>query len=833
MAETIQVSYTLETDFGLSAPQDILTVELEEDEVFEFEPEFFPENVTAWYPEFISANPGGRFSMGKMMPGQMARISTGDPGRMPRGPGGGAFPSKPPTSRPREDPDVDEEDETGIDGPSSALGDIVPVGITLPPTGKYTYKMTKKTIDPDDGTEAESAPGPEAFINVTAGHFVRVRPPIDYRNWFSNPQLSRRVNDPNSFPDSWEFPAIPGVTFETTNPGVMDWTDISDGVDDVDLAISELFDVSSKPFLVIAAVVDVEDYVSGKSQYVLRQNLDGGGFLDTVIDNITGNGEHEIEATIGAAPGPGETAATISWHPDVLTCQFIIRHIGSSGDGPRNNRKKWRDFLIMPNHRRRGLKPKKRRRRAKQRFRRWRRRGRPGDPDEETQMPPIISPPTVPPQLPYPVFGYTVVVENPVDAQRPAWTGGPSSWLPGNFVEYYGPENTPVTSTYFMGGMKMPVKPGETRTISAHFFWAGVDSPGTPLRAVLKNSKGEVIEDLGTFEDMAGVTGESADEADADAHGWVRRWFTFTAPVLEDPGYIELVAGGVGDGLYRIMGLQNELGAVMTSWTADLAAQGFLISTFDLAIPGVPEDSKAFEEQSGVRKIVKFDAEVTHPEGGDTSHLVEARSKAHGQDDSQYTTWTTDPGDLPLHNKIIQVKTTLETTDLLITPELHSHYVDFIRDVSTFKGYGVLCRSDGTELDGGVVVFEFPPIQKQNPIVEETFADNTGGFGTMGQGRFWANGFGAECYLDSTAEELMALIGEEQENSLTGLADEDSSTVVVEYLGKRHVLRVLALQLVPVTRDAHVEVDGLEYDGKWLHRAEGIRGESLDEAEFR
>lgn len=441
-------------------------------------------------------------------------------------------------------------------------------------------------------------------------------------------------------------------------------------------------------------------------------------------------------------------------------------------------------------------------------------------------VPPVVEQPNDP----YPTFGYTVVVESVKDSERAILTDSPRTYVPGNMIEYYGPAGMPVTSTFFMSGMKEPVKPGETWTDSFYFFWKGVDQAATPLKAVLKDREGRVIEDYGAFEGMAGVTGNSSDEPDADANGYVRRWLTMAVPdsATNPAAYIELVSGGCGDGLFRVMGPQHERGSVMTEWTDDHSTSGSQVSTFQLGIVGIPP--RTLPDLAKVKRFVRIAAEVTHHESGATSHVTEARVKPSPEAD--YSDWTDDPDELPVEGlteeAIVQVRTTLFTANLDYTPEFHDHFVEFERDL--LPGFGVLCRADGSEFDGSATVYDFQPVRPQKPILEETYADNSGGFGVMGKTRQWAS-LGVEVYTNDTAEEFMGMLGAEEDEE-KGETEEDASVLTAEVFGTRYRLRILSAEVVAENREAHVPIPGQEDNGRWNLRAEGIQAEVMGEEEF-
>jgi hypothetical protein len=199
--------------------------------------------------------------------------------------------------------------------------------------------------------------------------------------------------------------------------------------------------------------------------------------------------------------------------------------------------------------------------------------------------------------------------------------------------------------------------------------------------------------------------------------------------------------------------------------------------------------------------------------------------------DGVWSDWVDDLADLPDGEwDEARIRTTLETDDLDVTPQLHSHFIDFERknDFAP-EAFGSLLRSDGTEFPGTVTLYDFPPIRTQHPVLQEEFADGSRGFANMGKATKWARGFGIECYLQSTAEEITELIGEQREDQ----TEDEASVLVAEIRGRRHALRIVEMEFPPPENsEAHDPIEGMEEDGRWNLRAEGIEGEVLGSEVF-
>lgn len=712
------------------------------------------------------------------------------------------------------DSDLINEDTSGIDGPDSAL-DAITIGASVPATGDQSWRITKTGTDPETQEQDESPPSPVANISVVAGEVVRVSPPYGAGNWITNAEASQRGID--GVPQGWEWPTTTSIGFIQSVPGVQTFVDISSSSTSADIARTPSADVESQPTLSAMARISITNRTSGRVDWVAQQtNLDATT-TEFVLASFSANGEYETKVRLGGIVNSqaDQTGwARLGYNPNAKSVRFILRHFGSGGTGVRDlTSSLWNVGMFLGESM-----PRKR-----------------YSVDPITLVPASnehnASLSTEAADKPYPTGGYVYTVLDPINSQRALLDAATSGvYVPGNMVEYFGPSGTPVVSTYFISGMRTPVRSGEQRTLSVYLFWQGVVNAGTPLRAVVKNSQGRVVQDLGGFAES--VTGHSITEPDADENGFVRRSITFV--VHPEGSSLEILSGGVGDGLYRVMGLQNELGATMTEFSDDYVGFGSLVSTFDLAVPGVPEGE--LESLSGISRLVRIGADVTHVfESGVqvTRHTVFAR--ARHRDDAEFPEgggWTTDIADLDYvdENYIVQVGTILSTTDIEETPVLDSHYLYFERVTdSGSAAIGTLCRSDGTEFDGTALVYNFPNVRRERPLITETFADNTGGFAEMGQSRYWVRGFGLQVFLNSTAEELMALVGEGLEVDDDG--DEEAGTLIAEIYGERYRLRVLNINLLSEEREAYLDIAGTD-EKRWLIQAEDLEGEVMAREPF-
>lgn len=321
MAREFEISYILETQFGLTEEMGVTTVTLEEGTEVEWEPDFLDDDVVAWHPVFESANPGAKRMLPAKRKGQKAKLSSNDPAEIEES-------TKPVKTKPGSvaTGDTAEEDDSGIDPPDSSLSDLTQIGFAGPTPGLHKVWLTKMITDPDDESEDESAMGPPAEIVVSPGHYPRVRLPRDYGNWLANPEVAARKNDAARSPEDWERPAAVGVTLDETEAGAPLWADDSLSTSDQDLDISAPVNVQDKPTITLRTVFEISDYVSGDVDWILKQTLVNTTTTETILTTLNTEGEHDVEKVVGATGVPG---IDVAWNNSVVSYQLIVRSVGS------------------------------------------------------------------------------------------------------------------------------------------------------------------------------------------------------------------------------------------------------------------------------------------------------------------------------------------------------------------------------------------------------------------------------------------------------------------------------------------------------------------------
>lgn len=797
-----QLAVSFQTLFGRSLSSNVEVKDYKKNRVYWW-PSYIPPQAVAWWPEYVDSEGNWR-TFNKQPLGPSVSLKTNLPDKLSA----------------HEALEWDrniEDNQSGIPGPDSALGNVSALGPSLPGVGTYSVRLTRHGVDTLTDQVQETTVGPQASISLTSGNILKVRTPASSNNLFENPQGTIEGNDANLTPDGWARGYPVGVSYDNlAGDGVQRMFDTSGSSADVSVLFTPPAYLQAKPPSVMGLTIDT-DITTGRIDVEVYQVDTSAVVTSTTIRNITSTGAHRVKVRLSSTGSntmqtSDSQYANVVYVPTVRDVYLRVRHIGSTGAGVRNLISRVSNagaFLgkafpgkrvsIDPNT----LQPSKYR---------------------------YASLDTEPPTEAYPSYGYTMTIINPYDFRRALNTNGVTP-IEGNMIEFFGPYGSPTVSAYFMGGMQFAVKPNEGRVVSVYLFWAGVNNPATPLKVITKNDQGQILRDLGGF--YTGVTGDSRSMAGADANGWVRGQKSFITQ--EGEVTVELISGGVGDGLFRVMGFQMEFGSVATQWTDDYIQQGSLVNTFDMAIPGVPSEAGELETLAPITRVTNFGADVTHVHDSNgvpiTSHTTVARSRYY--DDSEYSVWTTEPESLSVPEDgqgYVQLGTVISTNDIEETPVLHNHFLEFERNPKgsmNGKVTGSLCRSDGSEFDGTAQVYNFPSPRAQRPITTTEYANRTRGFSVMGETTTWLRGLGIECYTESTAREIMSLVGEgfgddEEENDLF------ASTFTAWIQGKIFRIRILELDLAP-NRDTYMPIEGMENEGRWIYMAEDVEAEVVDE----
>lgn len=307
--------------------------------------------------------------------------------------------------------------------------------------------------------------------------------------------------------------------------------------------------------------------------------------------------------------------------------------------------------------------------------------------------------------------------------------------LPGFYVEFWAPPQTPYSRNNFMYGYRQPITPGQ-HTVSAHLGSENITKEAELLPTVVLDEAGNVIQDNGPLTKLVG---------DND---WERHHLTFDAP--EGAAYLEFVGGLVADGLIRAQAPQLETNG-LSNFEYLLPPEGFFLTTLDTALPGGsprPETERAvsFEE---------LDAVTTNEENTSVTLSIRAGDTLDEMDDA---IWRDTLEDLLAHEgvkRFVQIHCLLSTLDLQESPGVRSLFLDCKRSGP------VLLRADGSEFMSGCEAPTYSAPQPVRNLVEKTYADGSKGVEDIGRSdpQPVLEGLTLRCWRDSAAREIAWLQG--------------------------------------------------------------------------
>lgn len=304
----------------------------------------------------------------------------------------------------------------------------------------------------------------------------------------------------------------------------------------------------------------------------------------------------------------------------------------------------------------------------------------------------------------------------------------------GNYIEYYGPYLTPQNSGYGPYDMKVPVKPGQTYTISGYVYYEDLTAATDLLRMKVKNRKHETIHNYGALIDN--IQGDSLD--------WERYSFTFTAPA--GARYIHFFGNNLGGGRFKLGGLQMEKGNIATDFSRTNATSGYLTILFGTRPEGIKDTSPTwwlglFEK---IRELDVLDSKtgvgsvVTTWRSGNTLAELDAAA------------FTSNLSTISPSHSLLEARVDISTTDINDSPEVRSVFGDLKRLGST------LCRRDGTEYKGGVNVTNVSAVHAPERATNIELASGGIANAPWGTNRVGRITFDMEAYHRSTVEEIVA-----------------------------------------------------------------------------
>ena len=330
-------------------------------------------------------------------------------------------------------------------------------------------------------------------------------------------------------------------------------------------------------------------------------------------------------------------------------------------------------------------------------------------------------------------------------------------YLPGNYIEYYGPEGTPPNEQYGMYDLALPVVPGATMTHSIYAMCSGLlKGEDEILGATFYDSNDREVDQLDYLVQFSDIESE-----------WKRHTQTFTVPT--DAAYMKYDRNNIGQGTYRIQGLQVEAGSSATTFTARHSSTGYVRVKFDSITPGC-EPGKPLENIGKAVDLLAMG--FTGFEDDNTSITLQIASSA--TKNGTYSAYFNNVTSVP-ENRWYELKATLTTTDLSLTPILKGLYLNFKRQ------FPMLLKANGEEYQGGTLINNMPPPVGRRLVEVHQMDDGSGGFTTWGseEPTSWIEPTEVQVFRDSTLDEISRNIGS------------GDSTFMIEWYGFLYTVRVV------------------------------------------
>jgi hypothetical protein len=367
-------------------------------------------------------------------------------------------------------------------------------------------------------------------------------------------------------------------------------------------------------------------------------------------------------------------------------------------------------------------------------------------------------------------------------------------YLPGNYVEYYGPEGTPVNEHYGIYDLAIPVTPSTQYTHSVYAYAKELTKGEDQiLGATVYNKDDEEVDQLAFLVNFN----------DIEEH-WTRFSKTFTTP--DDAAYIVYDRNNVGAGQYRFQAMQLELGGSTTAFTARHDLSGYVRVKFDSIIEGCdldsPVDVLGKVEDLLTMGFIGFEDDNTTI----TLQIASAATK-----NGTYSAYFNDIDTVP-QNRWYEVKATLATTDRNVTPILKGIYMNFKR------AFPMVHKPNGEEYLGGTLINNMPPPLGRRLVEIHQMDDGSGGFTTWGGNnpRDWIEPFELHVFRDSVADEISSNVGK------------GDSTFMIEYDDVLYTVRVVEPIEFEIRRRSYVELGGEDDEDFYWYTATIPRSEVIE-----
>jgi len=351
-------------------------------------------------------------------------------------------------------------------------------------------------------------------------------------------------------------------------------------------------------------------------------------------------------------------------------------------------------------------------------------------------------------------------------------------YLPGNYVEYYGPDGTPPNEQYGMYDLSIPVQPNTQYTHSVYATASGlIKTEDQILGLTIYDENDEEIDQKAYLVDFDDIETE-----------WKRYSKTFTTP--DDAAYITYDRNNVGQGTYRFQALQFEKAASATAFTTRHSTTGYTKVRFDSITAGCDKDLPTDILGAPIDLLAYG---FTGDEDDNTSITLEIASAA--TKNGTYSAYFTDLEDVP-KNRWYEIKATLTTTDVDTSPILKGVYLNVKRQ------YPTLLKPNGEEYLGGTLINNMSPPVDRRLVEVHQMDDGSGGFTTWGSDNptAWIEPFELNVFRESVLDDISNNIGK------------GDSTFMIEYDDVIYEVRIIEPIEFETRRASHIAIPDEDED---------------------
>lgn len=334
--------------------------------------------------------------------------------------------------------------------------------------------------------------------------------------------------------------------------------------------------------------------------------------------------------------------------------------------------------------------------------------------------------------------------------------------MKGNYIEYYGPAGTPLSTAYGPRGLRVPCKPNMPYTFGVNVwhhqvFKSVVEGDNAKKKKRRRRKKPNDPDEPPETQGGAHVLVIRAMDENhntlrvydpiAKIEGTPRRWTRHTKTINTPPGtaYLEFYENKLGQGTVKLHGLQMEEGTVAHPFNMRRQRDGWFSVFFSTKQEGMFPDDPFFEASrlKGLRDVF-----VAATDDYWTSYKLSYKS-ANTFAELDAKPYEIDYGELNHEHNIIEVRVDMNSALDDLTPEVRYIELDVKRRDSQ------LLRANGTEYLGGTVAFEISTPSAPPHWENVDLADGSRVASEWGTQRITTIKFKVSAFRKSTVAEIL------------------------------------------------------------------------------